>query len=139
RVLASSKVSRERVDELYPGYPAGRNPTITDGKVVDGSFRAADTPSGKTSRRAALPDRVTDQLAKVSGLLRGVPELLGTGDGLGSNSWVVSGQHTKSGKPLLANDPHLDASMPSIWTQTGLHCSTVDESCPFDVAGFGFA
>jgi penicillin amidase len=32
-----------------------------------------------------------------------------------SNNWVVSGKHTASGKPLLANDPHLPASAPSIW------------------------
>lgn len=32
-----------------------------------------------------------------------------------SNNWVVSGKHTATGKPLLANDPHLAASAPSIW------------------------
>ncbi|HEV7843190.1 MAG TPA: penicillin acylase family protein, partial [Pyrinomonadaceae bacterium] len=32
-----------------------------------------------------------------------------------SNNWVVSGKRTVSGKPLLANDPHLLASAPSIW------------------------
>src|SRR4029453_6117539 len=32
-----------------------------------------------------------------------------------SNNWVVSGKRTVSGKPLLANDPHLAASAPSIW------------------------
>src|SRR6185295_998850 len=32
-----------------------------------------------------------------------------------SNNWVVSGKHTVSGKPLLANDPHLQATAPSIW------------------------
>jgi penicillin amidase len=32
-----------------------------------------------------------------------------------SNNWVVSGKHTATGKPLLANDPHLQASAPSIW------------------------
>ena len=35
--------------------------------------------------------------------------------GLGSNDWVVNGSHTKSGKPLLANDPHLGHSIPSVW------------------------
>ena len=35
--------------------------------------------------------------------------------GLGSNNWVVSGAHTRSGKPLLANDPHLEHSVPSVW------------------------
>lgn len=34
---------------------------------------------------------------------------------LGSNNWVVSGEHTKSGMPLLANDPHLGLTTPSIW------------------------
>ena len=33
----------------------------------------------------------------------------------GSNNWVVSGSKTKSGKPILANDPHLSLSLPSIW------------------------
>jgi penicillin G amidase len=37
-----------------------------------------------------------------------------------SNNWVVSGKHTASGKPLLANDPHIPASAPNIWYQTEL-------------------
>lgn len=35
--------------------------------------------------------------------------------GLGSNNWVVSGAHTATGKPLLANDTHLELMLPSIW------------------------
>jgi penicillin G amidase len=34
---------------------------------------------------------------------------------LGSNNWVVNGQHTQTGKPLLANDPHLGHRVPSVW------------------------
>lgn len=34
---------------------------------------------------------------------------------VGSNNWVVSGQHTATGQPLLADDPHLGASIPSLW------------------------
>lgn len=33
----------------------------------------------------------------------------------GSNAWVIHGNHTKSGKPLLANDPHLSNSIPASW------------------------
>ncbi len=33
----------------------------------------------------------------------------------GSNAWVVSGDYTKSGKPILANDPHLGFSAPILW------------------------
>ena len=37
-----------------------------------------------------------------------------------SNNWVVSGKRTASGKPLLANDPHIPASAPSVWYLTEL-------------------
>jgi penicillin amidase len=50
-------------------------------------------------------------------------------DCLGSNNWVVDGNKTISGRPLLANDPHLSVMMPSIWYETGLH------GAGFDVAG----
>ena len=40
--------------------------------------------------------------------------------GLGSNDWVVSGVHTATGKPLLANDTHLELMMPSIWYEVHL-------------------
>lgn len=33
----------------------------------------------------------------------------------GSNAWVISGAHTASGKPILANDPHLEFALPSPW------------------------
>lgn len=36
-------------------------------------------------------------------------------EGLGSNNWVLTGKKTVSGKPLLANDPHLGLSAPSTW------------------------
>jgi penicillin amidase len=36
-------------------------------------------------------------------------------EGIGSNNWAVSGRLTKSGKPMLANDPHLGIDMPAIW------------------------
>ena len=40
--------------------------------------------------------------------------------GLGSNDWVVSGDHTATGKPLLANDTHLELSIPPIWYEIHL-------------------
>jgi penicillin amidase len=40
--------------------------------------------------------------------------------GLGSNNWVVAGSHTETGKPLLANDPHLGVATPSIWFECHL-------------------
>ncbi len=41
--------------------------------------------------------------------------------GLGSNDWVVSGSHTATGKPFLANDTHLVIAMPSNWYENDLH------------------
>jgi penicillin amidase len=40
--------------------------------------------------------------------------------GLGSNNWVVDGHKSVTGKPLLANDPHLGIQMPSIWYEIHL-------------------
>ena len=39
----------------------------------------------------------------------------------GSNNWVVSGNYTTTGKPILANDMHLGLSMPPIWYEASLH------------------
>jgi penicillin amidase len=50
----------------------------------------------------------------------------------GSNNWVLAGSRTASGKPLLANDPHLRISLPSIWHEIGLH------SPNFKVVGVSF-
>jgi acyl-homoserine lactone acylase PvdQ len=61
------------------------------------------------------------------------------GSGIGSNSWAVSGQLTNTGMPLLANDPHLGAQMPSIWYEVGLHCVEKGAACPYEVTGFSFA
>ncbi len=44
-----------------------------------------------------------------------------TGPGAGSNSWVVTGQRTASGKPLLCNDPHLLFGLPALWYPVALH------------------
>jgi len=63
----------------------------------------------------------------------------GEGNGLGSNSWVIAGDHTETGMPLLANDPHLGIQMPSIWYEIGLHCEPVGPNCPYNVVGTSFA
>ncbi|MEW5717141.1 MAG: penicillin acylase family protein, partial [Chloroflexota bacterium] len=57
---------------------------------------------------------------------------------VGSNNWVVGGAKTTTGKPLLANDPHLGIQMPSIWYEMGLHCVPQNEACPYNVVGYTF-
>lgn len=44
----------------------------------------------------------------------------------GSNHWSVSGKRTATGKPMLANDTHLEMSMPSVWYHNGLHGGSFD-------------
>jgi len=46
--------------------------------------------------------------------------------GFGSNNWVVSGKKTTTGKPLLANDPHLMVQMPAIWMEMHLSAGDLD-------------
>jgi len=124
----------QRVDELFPAYPQDLHSPILDAASVQTPVATA------TSSVLDLADtRVQRALASVDAALAAVPHLLGSGDGIGSNSWVVSGKYTASGKPLLANDPHLSISAPGIWSQVALRCREVTAACPYDVAGFSFA
>ena len=68
-----------------------------------------------------------------------MPDLVGSGRGVGSNSWVVDGEHSATGMPLLANDPHLGISQPGIWMQMGLHCRELSAECTLDTSGFTFS
>jgi penicillin amidase len=49
------------------------------------------------------------------------------GGGGASNSWVISGEHTASGRPILANDPHLAAVIPSDWFQAEIRYPVEDK------------
>jgi penicillin amidase len=53
-----------------------------------------------------------------AGALRGI--LGGAGDAQGSNCWALAGTRTKSGKPVVAGDPHLPVRNPSIWYEVAL-------------------
>lgn len=60
---------------------------------------------------------------------------IGTLDGKGSNNWVVPGSRTTSGKPLLANDPHLALSAPAIWYFAHLQAPAQGAQPGLDVMG----
>lgn len=136
RVLATQKLSVEQVEELYPGYPADHATIVGDrGTVIDKAF----SQTGAAPADAGLARAAVASLTKARSGAEALPALLGIGDGIGSNSWVVGGDKSTTGKPILANDPHLAPSMPGIWYQVGLHCRTVNEACPFDVSGFSFS
>lgn len=146
------------VEELFPPYPEDRHATVIgpedDGRVQR-SEAGAVAPSGGAGAavpsepsgsawRAGVPDVLAARagealVADVTAAVQAVPSIVGTGAGLGSNAWAVSGDRTASGAPLLAVDPHMAPSVPGVWYQGGLHCRTVSEECPFDVTGLGVA
>jgi penicillin amidase len=138
RSLASQKLTKEQVDQLFPSYPASHPTIVHQGTVANGAFDQDAAPASDSPLSgSALPPAATNALASLSHTVAGLPSFLQPRvEGVGSNSWVVSGDLTTTGKPLLANDPHLAPQLPSIWYQMGLHCTTVSAACPFDVTGF---
>lgn len=128
RALLAPAFSVDERDALYPEYPFDQNPVIVP--------EISTVPATETTD--AAPASV--QWTEVSSVVEAVGALVGdAGEGIGSNSWVISGDYTETGMPLLANDPHLGASLPSVWHQSTLACRTVTETCPFQVSGFGFS
>lgn len=143
RSLMTSRFTPEQIAQLYPAYPYKRNKPIVDGGSVDpGSkeFKPKGSANSVPAGAGTAVGGLQTQLSSLSKTLDEVPALLGpNGNGIGSNSWVVSGAHTTTGKPLLANDPHLAPQMPSLWYQMGLHCRTTGPKCNYDVSGFTFS
>jgi penicillin G amidase len=126
-----------RVEELYPDYPYDLNATI----VPAAPENAAATAPASAEPTSAVPDErgAVRALARTADLLAAVPVLVGEGPYVGSNSFAVAAEHTGTGAPLLANDPHLGLSAPGVWYQVGLHCTERNPGCTFDVAGFSFS
>src|SRR3989344_5358910 len=82
-----------------------------------GVYRA---PAAGAAAAAVAPANREGPLSRQisAGMLAWADELTrnaGTNEGKGSNNWVIAGTRTVSGKPLLANDPHLGRSAPAIW------------------------
>ncbi|MFG2560002.1 penicillin acylase family protein [Streptomyces sp. NPDC048496] len=145
RSLMTSRLSKKQIEDLYPAYPYDKHdPIVSEGAIspVTGKFEPKATPTsgiGANTVQGAT-EGVNAQLASLSDTLDRIPALLGpNGNGIGSNSWVVSGNYTTTGKPLLANDPHLAPQLPSLWYQMGLHCREIKPTCQYDTAGYTFS
>lgn len=135
RALLAAELPVERVEQLYPDYPYDRHPPT----VADEYLPSGPPPDVVGADGEPLPDQALPALRATADAVDAMPDLVGVGAGVGSNSWAVDGTRTATGMPLLANDPHLAPAMPSIWYQAGLHCREVTEECPFDVTGFTFS
>lgn len=136
RAILLNQFPPERVAELFPAYP-DEAPIIVPDFVISESSAAlpstATTAATMPNEALTLFEGVDAQIAVLDQILGGNPEAE-----LGSNSWVISGDLSATGAPLMANDPHLDASIPSIWYQNGLHCRPVGPDCQFETVGVSF-
>lgn len=156
RARLAGGLSRQQLASLYPDYPYDAHAPILSADEWEPA-PAAEAEDSRGGHTLVSSDPAEDRATSTGGdggpaagevatayegtleSLAAVPHLLGEGEGIGSNSWVVSGEHTANGMPLLANDPHLGVTQPGIWLQAGLHCRQVSPECPFDVTGFTFA
>ena len=139
--LAGSGLSADEIADIYPPYPGEHADIVGSGTVRDGAFDPSAKKSSVSPRVAATDAHAAGAVERASDSLAPLTKLMGPGAdaGIGSNSWVISGDYTTTGKPLLSNDPHLGAAMPSVWYQVGLRCREVSAACPFDVTGFSFS
>ena len=112
RARIIDRIGAERAAELEPDAAHGHTYVVPEG--VDYSCIGASALA-----RAGEAERLTGPTA-------------GDGAGVGSNSWVVHGSRTASGRPLLANDMHLGLTIPAIWYENHLHCPG------YEVAGVTF-
>jgi penicillin amidase len=129
-----AELGEQMMIDYAPPWPYGERFTI---------LQPDDLPLTAASLGEQAVSRLTESAGGISpvmagGIIAGQSVTFGSDHriGIGSNNWVATGSMTESGQPLLANDPHLDIQMPSIWYEIGLHCLPVSAECPFDVAGF---
>jgi penicillin G amidase len=83
-------------------------------------FNLAWQPQGAFGQPPALADADWKGLNALATLSREALENAGLPQFEGSNAWVISGSRTKSGKPLLAGDPHIRFSVPAVWYEAQL-------------------
>ncbi|MEY4065970.1 MAG: hypothetical protein RIR26_2178 [Pseudomonadota bacterium] len=114
---ALQKYSDEEMENLFPSFLAGSTP-ILDEKIAQMST------SDLTGFNSVTSPFIPDGLFQLSELpVKNKDSRSGTN---GSNNWVVDGVHTSHGYPVLANDPHLDLKLPSIWYEIQLTAPSVN-------------
>lgn len=127
-------------EDLFRTQPFSDASTVPDaegvGVAAAGGIGARVTTAAAPDATRSLPPAALDLARDYRAAVQRVPFLAGVVDrsfALGSNEWVVSGRHTASGQPILANDPHLSLDTPSTFYPIAL------KGGPFDVQGEGFA
>ncbi|MEH2421200.1 MAG: penicillin acylase family protein [Nostoc sp.] len=138
RTILLKTLTPTQVEELFPPYPQDLPVILPEFQQGEGAGEAGGA-GDKNAKLLYSPD-VFPALESITKPMMALEQLIGpTGIGIGSNNWVISGQRTATGKPILANDPHLGVQIPSIWYEVGLHCTPKSTECPYNVTGFSFA
>ena len=133
RAVLLKTLTHQQVDQLFPPYPSD-HPIIVN-KIGNGT--PVTNINDSNMEAAEIPTADLNAIQKNVSLLNNA--LGRQGDGIGSNSWAVSGADTTTDLPILANDPHLGIQMPSIWYQVDMHCLPKNDQCPYEMGGFSFA
>ncbi|NNJ12035.1 penicillin acylase family protein [Chloroflexales bacterium ZM16-3] len=128
RANLEAQIGPEATAQLMPGSGPSDPIILPDGGVggQESGVGVAYTDAFAhqilaTDSRLPTPD---SRLLEIG---RQIQESLGLGGELiGSNNWVVAGSRTTTGKPLLANDPHLGAQIPSIWYLAQITGGSID-------------
>ena len=127
---AKTIFSQQEFNKIYPQVPDSLMPIIPRGTLFD--------PPGIVP----LEPLTADSLYFKNRQPVAVSEVSKPDRDNGSNNWVVAGSKTKSGSPILSNDPHLDLSLPSIWFEQQLTTPTSNTygvslpGSPFIIIGF---
>ncbi|MFA6944483.1 MAG: penicillin acylase family protein [Pedobacter sp.] len=103
---------------LFPDYPFREDPIIPEGTKWDFDPVNIPQPPAINGNTKTAYNIKTKELE----------------EGIGSNNWALSGAKTKSGYPLLSNDPHLDLTLPAIWYQIQLVSSDMN-ACGVSIPG----
>ncbi|MBU3591182.1 penicillin acylase family protein [Polynucleobacter sp. 78F-HAINBA] len=105
RLELSQFLTTKEVWEVMPAYTLGEPVSNADFAKMYRDIKVFNpNPLARDQKSKKLP---ATELA--------LNEVPGGKDGIGSNNWALNGKLTASGKPLLANDPHLGLSAPAIW------------------------
>ncbi|MEJ7929253.1 penicillin acylase family protein [Ramlibacter sp. AN1015] len=125
RLSALQRLTTGQLWQLMPPYPGEAPATQVDLAALYHGLGVYRTPV-RTS--AATP---TDRWPALDAWLAGLGHL----EGIGSNNWVIDGSRSTTGKPLLANDPHLGLSAPAIWYFARLQAPAGPSGPATDVIG----
>lgn len=109
---------KETTDNLFPNYPHREDPIIPSGtpwtfEAIKPQEAHASLPPNTAKSRGSNVEHLN--VWNNNTLLTGSKE-----ENIGSNNWAISAKKSSTGKPILANDPHLNLTLPSIWYQIQL-------------------